>query len=153
MPHIDILNVIVRWMHIVGAVIAVGGAIFAAFVLLPAVHPIPQEARPSFLEAIRKGYARLVMIAVTLLVLSGFFNYIRNEMPAHKGQGAYHALMSVKILFAFIVFFLASALTGRSPAFEKFRQRRKRYLTLNILLAFTILALGAVLRAFPDTAP
>jgi len=150
MPDIDVLNIIIRWLHITGAVIAVGGAVFAAFVLLPAVHPIPPEVRPSFNEAIRKGYARLVMIAITLLVISGFYNYLRNEVPAHKGQPAYHAIMGVKILLAFIVFFLASALTGKARAFEKIRERRKRYLTINLLLGFAIIALGAVLRAIPD---
>jgi uncharacterized membrane protein len=150
MENIDVLSVIFRWMHITGAVIAIGGAVFAAFVLLPAVHPIPAEVRPSFHEAIRKGYARLVMIAIVLLVISGFYNYLRNEVSLHKGQPVYHAIMGVKILLAFIVFILASALTGKSRAFEKIRERRKRYLSINLLLGFIIIALGAILRAIPD---
>jgi uncharacterized membrane protein len=149
MPPVDVVNVVFRLMHITGAVIAVGGAIFAAFVVLPAVHSIPQEARPSFHEAVRGRYAKLVLIAITLLVVSGFFNYIRNEVPAHKGQPAYHAIMGIKILLALVVFFLASALTGRSKAFEKVRERRKRYLAINLFLGLVIFALGALLRGMP----
>lgn len=150
MADINWLNVIVRVMHVVGAIIAVGGAIFAIFAVLPAAQVIPEESKKHFHEAIRRRFAMLVMISITLLMLSGFYNYLVNELPAHKGQSAYNAMMGVKILLAFAVFFLASAMTGKSPAFEGMRKKRKRWMTVNVLLAFVIIAIGAVLRAMPD---
>lgn len=150
MADINWLNVIVRVMHVVGAIIAVGGAIFAIFAVLPAAHVIPEESKKHFHEAIRRRFAMLVMISITLLLVSGFYNYLVNELPAHKGQSAYNAMMGVKILLAFGVFFLASAMTGKSPAFEGMRKKRKRWMTVNVLVAFVIIAIGAVLRAMPD---
>lgn len=150
MADINWLNVVVRVLHILGAVIAVGGAIFAVFAVLPAVQVIPDESKKHFHEEVRRRFALLVMISITLLLLSGFYNYLVNEVPAHKGQSAYNALMGIKILLAFGVFFLASTLTGKSPAFEKMRKKRKRWMTLNILLALIIISIGAVLRAMPD---
>jgi uncharacterized membrane protein len=101
---------------------------------------------------IRKGFARLVMIAIALLLVSGFYNYLTVELPQHKGQAIYNVTMGIKILLAFAVFFFASALTGKSTAFEGLRKKRKRWLTLNILLALAVIALGAFLRAVPDIA-
>jgi hypothetical protein len=43
-------------------------------------------------------------------------------------------------------------LTGRSPAFENVRRKRRFYLSVNVLLGLAIIALGAVLRAIPDVA-
>lgn len=150
MADINWLNVLFRFMHVTGAIIAVGGAIFASFALLPAVHVIPEESRKHFNEEIRRGFAKLVMISIALLLISGFYNYMVNELPAHRGQAAYNGLMGVKILLAFGVFFLASAMTGKSPAFEAMRKKRRRWMTVNILLAIAIIAIGAVLRAMPD---
>lgn len=152
MADINWLGVIIRFAHIFGAIIAVGGAIFAAFVVFPAAHVVPEESRAHFNEMIRKGFARLVMIAITLLLVTGFYNYLVVELPLHKGQAIYNATMGVKILLAFAVFFFASALTGKSAAFEGLRKKRKRWLTLNILFALAVVALGAFLRAVPDIA-
>jgi uncharacterized membrane protein len=146
----DWLSLAMRWFHVAGAVIAVGGAIFARFVVLPSMRELPEESRTGFHEAVRRRFARLVMLAIALLLISGFFNYLRNELPAHKGQSVYHALMGVKILLAFVVFFLASALVGRSPAMEGLRKSRKLVLGINVVLGMTILAIGAYLRAMPD---
>jgi len=152
LADINWLGVIIRFSHIFGAIIAVGGAIFAAFVVFPAAHVVPEESRAHFNEMIRKGFARLVMIAITLLLVTGFYNYLVVELPLHKGQAIYNATMGVKILLAFAVFFFASALTGKSAAFEGLRKKRKRWLTLNILLALAVVVLGAFLRAVPDIA-
>ncbi len=152
MNDINWLDLTFRWLHLVAAIIAVGGAVFARFALLPAMHLVPEDARGQFHEAIRARFSRLIMVSIALLLVTGFYNYLRNEVPAHHGQGLYHGLMGTKILAALAVFFIASALVGRSPAFEPIRAKRKRWLTLNVLLGLTIVAIGAILRAIPDTA-
>lgn len=152
MEGIDYFNVFVRWLHVGGAILAVGSAMFALFVVLPAFHLIPEEVRPRVHEEMRRRMARLVMAAVALLLITGLYNYIRNEMPRHHDQGLYHGLMGVKILLAFGVFFISSALAGRSTAFETIRRRRARWLTLNVVLGLAVVLLGALLRALPDAA-
>jgi uncharacterized membrane protein len=145
----DVFSIVVRWLHITGAIVAAGGAVFALVVVLPALHGVPEEARAGLHEAIRRRYAMLFHAAITALLLTGFYNYIALKAPEHKGQAAYHGLMGVKILLAFGVILLGSALTGRSAVFEAIRRRRKRYLALNVVLALAIVAIGAVLRAMP----
>ncbi|MBI5765389.1 MAG: hypothetical protein HZA51_17915 [Planctomycetes bacterium] len=147
MPDISYFSVILRFLHILAAITAVGGTIFAAFVVLPATETIPDAARPHFHEGVRRRASKLVMMAIAFLLLSGFYNYVVNEIPAHKGQQAYHMLMGVKILLAFVVFFLASALTGRSSAFAKLREKRKRWMRLQILASLGVVLVGSFLRA------
>jgi len=150
--EIDPVTILVRWLHIAAAIVAAGGAIFARFVAAPALESLPADLRSSMHEEMRKRFVGLVMASIAVLLLTGFYNYLRQEMPAHRGQGGYHGLMGAKILLAMGVFFLASALVGRSPALEWVRAKRKLYLGINVLLAMMVVALGAVLRAIPDAA-
>ena len=83
---------------------------------------------------------------------TGFYNFIVKEIPDHKGQGLYHGLMGAKIILAMIVFFVGSALVGRSKAFEGLRRKRRRWMRRNVILLLVILALAAVLRAMPEVA-
>ena len=48
--------------------------------------------------------------------------------------------MGTKIILAFIVFFLASVLVGRSARFEPLRRDRKKWLVITIVVAFIIVA-------------
>lgn len=129
--------------------VAVGGAIFTLFAVMPAVQVIPDDAKGYFHKALLGRFGKLLMFSIGLLLLTGFYNYLVNERVAHKGQAIYHGLMGAKILLALGVFFIASVLTGSSPAFEGLRKKRKRWLTLNVLMALAVVAIGAVLRAIP----
>jgi uncharacterized membrane protein len=152
MNSLDITGIIFRWLHIVGAIIAAGGTIFAAVVLLPAMREVPEEARPRFHEAVRRKYAMVFHFAMTLLILSGIWNLIP-KWREHQDQQAYKTLMGVKILLAMVIFFFGIALTGRSAALEPIRQKRKRFLMLNIFLALIVVAIGAILRFMPASHP
>jgi hypothetical protein len=74
-------------------------------------------------------------------------------MSAHKGDGAYHMLIGIKMLLAFIVFFFASALVGRSAGLQGFRDSREKWLRVLCLLAVVIVAISGTLkiRGVPST--
>ncbi|MFQ5429091.1 MAG: CopD family protein [Phycisphaerae bacterium] len=149
MQDINMLGVVMRMLHITGAIVAAGGSIFALFALLPAASTLSKEDRTRLDENIRRRFGKLFMVAIGALVVSGLYNYIVNEMPAHSGQAIYHALMGVKIILALIVFVLGSALMGRAKVFEGIRARRKRWLGRNVSLVLVIVAIAAVLHAIP----
>ena len=149
MDDISVLNVTMRVFHILAVVTAVGGSIFTAFVVLPATHVLPPETRENFYEIARRRSAMLVALSIGLLLITGFYNYIFNEIPIHHGQPIYHGLMGVKIILAFVVFFIASAVTGKSPMFAKIRENRKRWIRMQLLASIAIIVIGAVLRAIP----
>lgn len=149
--ELDWVGILLRWLHVTAAICAAGGAIFARLVALPALGTLPTESRSALHEEMRRRFMKLVMASIAVLLLTGFFNYLVYQVPVHKGQPLYHGLMGLKILLAFAVFFLASALTGRSPAMQWIRDRRSFYLGWNVVLALAVVLLGAVLRSIPHS--
>ena len=88
-----------------------------------------------------------------LLAVSGFYNFFR-AIPTHKGQGAYHALIGVKILLAFGIFFIASAMVGRSSLAVGMRKDAKKWVGLIVLLGAVIVAIsGYAKTALPGRPP
>src|SRR5262249_39533329 len=131
------------------AVVAVGGAVFIRLVMIPTISRLPAEAQDSFRAAVRKRWAILYIICIGLLLLTGLYNYWAFSIPQHSGQGAYNALMGVKIILALVFFFIVSAIVGRSAAFESIRKNAPMWLPLNILLAAIVIAIAATLRYIP----
>lgn len=135
-----------RWLHVIVAVVLVGGTVFMRYVVLPAAADLPEEEHNKFRDRLTGRWKRFVHGGIGLLLLSGFYNYIAIAIPAHKGDGLYHAIMGTKIILAFIVFFIASALVGKSAAFEKLRENRKKWLSIAVLLGVLIIAMAGFLK-------
>ena len=102
-------------------------------------------------EAIDRRWRVVVMVCVTLLLVSGLANFVLFQAPVHKGQSLYHALFGVKFLAAMIVFFLASALSGRSRALAPIRANARFYVGVAATLVLAILLISGVLRSIPHT--
>ncbi|RPI88803.1 MAG: hypothetical protein EHM42_04140 [Planctomycetaceae bacterium] len=84
---------------------------------------------------------------IALFLLTGFFNYFRViQDGSHKGDGLYHGLIGVKIILAMVIFFIASALVGRSPGLAKMRSNARFWLAINVGLATVIIAISGFLR-------
>jgi uncharacterized membrane protein len=142
-----IIGVLLRWMHILAAVTAVGGTIFARLALVPSLGVLSEESRGKLHEAIREHWARPVQIAITFLLISGIINIITLERQFDLGRVAYYRpLFGIKFLLAFVVFFLASVLTGHGKATQRFRDNRRYWLTVNMVLAITIVLISGILR-------
>jgi uncharacterized membrane protein len=141
-----VLDLLARFAHIGAAIVLLGGAVYTRFVLMPAAKELPQDQHDALRARLRATWSRVVSIGILLLLVSGFYNFIVNSIPQHKGDGLYHGLMGTKIILAFVVFFLASVLSGRSPKFESWRQQPKKYLTILILLASITAGIGSFLK-------
>jgi uncharacterized membrane protein len=146
MEPATLIDVLFRWTHVGTAIVLIGGSVFMRFVLMPAAVELPDSEHQALRQRIMQRWKKIVMIGILLLLVSGFFNYIVVAMPAHKGDILYHALMGTKILLAFGAFFLASALTGRSPALEKFRTDSKKWLLVLIALTAAVVAIAGFLK-------
>ncbi len=143
----DVFGILLRWMHILAAITAVGGLIFMRVALVPAVGALPEASRKDFHEAVRSRWARPVQLSIMFLLLSGIFNIISLENQYDLGKvPPYRLLFGIKFILALPVFFLASVLTGRSNFGQRFRDNRKLWLTVNIVLTVIIVCLSGVLR-------
>jgi uncharacterized membrane protein len=146
MELIDFVNVASRWLHVSTAIVLVGGTVLMRFVLTPSAEKLPQPEHDRLRELVTATWRKVVMAGIALFLLTGFYNYLVVALPQHHGDKVYHALMGIKILAAFGVFFLAEALVGRSAAFAPLRQKRKTWLLVLIVVAFAIVAISSLLR-------
>jgi len=161
---LDALGLLFRWLHILAAMAAVGGPMFIRWALLPAAGSIPDEAQRALKEGIRRRWSKVVMIAITFLLVSGLYNLIAFE-KASRGWGQawhdgpawiYHLLLVVKLILALSIFFLASALTGRSASMARFRENAKFWVTVNLALGIVLVAISSQMRMMhigPPPAP
>jgi len=152
------LGLVSRWLHILAAITAVGGTIFIRFALLPAMAEMDDTQRNSLHAAIRSRWAKIVMVSIAFLLASGIYNFLgvirtlsANE-SLHSIKSMYHAFFGVKFLLALGIFFIASALVGRSSAFDKIRANARFWATLNVALAVLLVCISGFLRMARDSA-
>ncbi|WP_240928018.1 hypothetical protein [Thalassoroseus pseudoceratinae] len=141
-----VFDVLSRWLHVFFAIVLLGGGIFIRFVLQPAASELPEDQHAALHSRVMARWKRLVMITIGLLLLSGFYNYIVVMIPKHKGDGLYHGLMGGKMILAFVVFFLVSALTGKSAGLQKIRDNSRLWTTVTVVLGTIIVLIAGFLK-------
>lgn len=144
----QILFWILRVTHVGTAIVLVGGAFFLRFVLIPAAtETLPSDEHDKLRARLMGTWKRIVHGGIALLLLSGAANWYRViASRIHSKDGLYHALLGTKFLLALAVFFIASALVGRSAAFEGMRKNAKKWLAVNLTLALIIVLISGFLR-------
>lgn len=140
-----VLDVVSRIIHVSTAITLVGGSAFLVFVLLPSAKLLSEEAHQSLSQAVTGRWKRFIHGGILLFLVTGFYNYIR-AMPLHQGDGMYHQLIGIKMLLAFVVFFLASVLVGRSAKFESMRQNRAKWLRIVVVFAAVIVCISGYVK-------
>ncbi len=135
-----------RWLHVIAAIVLLGGSIFLRFVLVPAAEKLAPEAHEALRGYLMATWKMFVHLGIVLLLASGLYNYLAVMLPMHRGDGLYHALMGTKILLALIIFFLAEALVGRAAVLDKLRQNRRTWLAVAVVLGVVIVAISGFLK-------
>lgn len=157
----EILILVARWLHIVSATVAVGAPIFARMALLPAVGTLDDATRDAFREAVAKRWRVVVYVTIMLFLATGFYNFLGPHAHWKKFRDTnkdlvlvYHAVFGAKLLLAFVMFFLASALAGRSAGLAYFRRHAWGWTTILVVLGLIVVGLSNYLRSVdPKPAP
>lgn len=145
--------IVSRWFHLAAVITAIGGTVFLRMVLHPsATSSLSPETHEALRAAVVRRWARVVHISILFIILSGTYNAIV-MFPKHSGQPLYHALFGVKVLLALALFFIATAVTGRSPAFAAIRAKGPMWMAVNIALAAVIVLLSNILKNLPLSPP
>jgi hypothetical protein len=152
----DIINVIMRWLHVASAVAGVGGTLTMRFVILPVLAQMDNGGE--VLDRIRPAFKKLIHSALGLLILTGLYNYVIVAIPAVRKlkelgvekMARYHMVMGTKILLALALFTIAILLLKPVPSFH---EKRKQWLTVNVVLGLLILLLSAYLRRLWPAVP
>lgn len=136
-----LLPVLSRWIHVGTAIVLVGGTTFFRFVVMPALGNDSAE----LVDRIRQTWKKFVHAGIGLFLLSGFYNFFQ-MLPKHKGDPLYHMLVGTKIILALVVFFIASALVGRSQGTQKFRDGAKKWTSIMLLLSAVIVGISGFVK-------
>jgi hypothetical protein len=144
------LLLLLRYMHILGAIALMGGTIFMRFALAPTVRELDAETRQKIHEQVRSRWAKFVMLAAALLLLSGLANLglaaRYDYQPIFGMKGGYHMIVGIKFLLALPIFLFASFLAGRSETAKKFQASALFWMNVNLVLALTMVLIGGLLR-------
>jgi uncharacterized membrane protein len=144
------LLLILRYMHILGAITLMGGTIFMRFALRPVVVAMPPDVKAPTHEQVRSRWAKFVMLATLLLLVSGITNLAlagRNEFEPLLGmRKGYHMIVGVKLLLALPIFFIAAILSGRSNLAKRLQTNAELWMNVNLALALVMVLIGGMLR-------
>lgn len=146
----QIINLFSRWLHIIPVIVLVGGTIFMRFSLVPAANET--EGSQQLREAIRKRWAKLVMISIAFLLVTGLYNAVMKIM-GYELPRLYHHLVMVKIALGFVVFFFASRLAGRSEKAVKFRENETYWLNVLCGLMLALVLVAGYMKALATDQP
>jgi hypothetical protein len=141
---------ILRYMHILGAIALMGGTIFMRFALRPVVVGLPPETKASIHEQVRSRWSKVVMLTTLLILVSGITNLAlagRNDYePIFGMPKGYHMLVGVKFLLALPIFAIAALMSGRSNLAKKMQTNAEFWMNLNLTLALVMVLMGGLLR-------
>ncbi|MBI1320152.1 MAG: hypothetical protein GC168_14580 [Candidatus Hydrogenedens sp.] len=140
------LTLIMRWVHVLSAITMLGGSLFMRLVLKGALTSLPQAERETLAAAVRKRWKMFVMLLTTLLLVSGFYNYLMVTRHAHEGEGTYHMLFGIKFLLSLGVFTLAMFLIGSSGLAKKTQANDKLFLTLLALMGVGVVLIAGYMK-------
>lgn len=131
-----VLNIVMRFLHILSAVALVGGAIAWKMGFLVGTEELATDTRARVGDKAAAAWRPVVLISIAAILISGMWNYMtKTGMPP-----IYHAVLGVKILLALHVIGVCFLVT--QPGNEK----RGRQLTGVVISGLLIVAMAAFLR-------
>ena len=138
------MDILSRWLHISAAAVAVGGLIYARFVLIPAMESLAAEQRALLAEQIAKRLRPIALTTIIVMIASGVYNLLR-ALEGDLAPG-YHMAFGIKFLIAghaLGMLYIASVPPSGDAARDA---KRSRLLLGGTISGLVVLALGAYLR-------
>lgn len=149
MQHLDWIWLITRWLHILAVIVAIGGSIYSYLAFMPASQAsLDEPDRTRLRDAVRQRWAKFVHISIAILLITGGINFVMGAIPPRPPKVPampYHAIFGVKLILALVIFFLASALLGKSPGFARMREHARRWFGVIAVLGLVIVLLSGML--------
>lgn len=131
-------ELVVKWVHLVSIVIAVGLTLFQHLVLAPILKrttDVPDE----LVKALQRRAGMIIGIAWVFIWVTGIYNLVV-IIPSVKPN--YHMLLGAKILLVLVLFFISTALSHPSLAFEGIQRSRAKWVALAAWLGIILVMLS-----------
>jgi uncharacterized membrane protein len=133
-----------QWIHVMAAVIGVGGVAFLRFILMPSLGALPPENRDVLAKQVMSRFRWVNWSVIGLLLASGLYSIRQYYWEVAWGKS--WALLTIKIVLAFLVFLIALGLTLPSRLLERARARSRTLLSIAFGLAVAVIFISAYLR-------
>jgi uncharacterized membrane protein len=137
-----ILDILMRWVHVVSAVLAVGGAFFVWAVLPRGIDPLDSEQREAVFLRCRRGFKFVVHPAILGLLVSGVYNTIANWQWYLVNPKLMHAFFGMHLLLALLVISISLWLLAGREA----KRGHRTWLKANVFLMFLAIAAASGLK-------
>jgi len=147
----NIIPLISRWMHILPAVVMVGGAIFTQLVLCPALDG--NDPENTVKQQVKRKWSKVIMGCALFLLLSGGYNTVVIFGADEKPVVMYHVLLGLKLILAFSIFHISFMLAGKSDAAQKFQEKEAFWGKLNMYAAIIVVLLAGGMNVAPKKIP
>ena len=138
------MSVLMQWIHLVAAVVGIGGLGFIHMILIPASRDLEPEQRDLLFKRVSRKFQYVIWSVVLMLITSGLYS-----IHAHAWErpwGVYWKWLIVKIVLALCVFFISLGLNLPLAVFDWLRQKRQMWLSIAFTLAMIVILISAYLR-------
>lgn len=138
------MTTFVQWIHLVAAVVGLGGMGFLLLILIPSLGVLNPEQREQFSKAVAARFRWASWSAITLLLLSGLYNVRRYywEEPWDRAW----KFLALKIFLSFALFAIVLGFTIPLRLFEPLRTRRRTWLLVAFIIGLVVVLISAYLR-------
>jgi len=142
------LVILSRWLHVMSAILAIGGTFFLRVILPLGLAQADAGSREAVFLRCRRVFKMLIHTCVMLLLLTGAFNTWRAWGDYNMNKPLLHALWGPHVILGVIAMTLALILLA--PKTPPTWHRTGAAVTLVIL--FTAVLLASTLKYFHDQA-
>ena len=105
----EILDLLIRWLHVTAAVVWIGGNLILAMVIVPyfkkSVAPVE---RIRILTRIGKQFEPIVWVCVMILIFSGMFNVLRAIGGDSEAIRLFMRTLGIKLILFLVLVFLTA---------------------------------------------
>jgi uncharacterized membrane protein len=137
-----LLHVFSRFIHIISAILLLGGVFYARLVLTPVLNILPEDKRMQAAAGAQLRYRATLFTLVALSLLSGVYNFLQTS---HSRQ--YHIAFGIKML-AVLHIYATAILWATSPYGDvNFAGKSKRRLLSITIAGFIVVLISAYLRS------
>jgi len=136
------VDILCRWLHVITGCVLIGCAFFAFFLLPVALRGLEPPSAVAAALRVRRPFKIIVHGGVTLLLLTGVYNAIRNWHVYNQWPGITHGLFGVHLLLGLTVMaLLLMALAGPAP-----RASARTLMKWALILAFLTVLAGSTVK-------
>lgn len=137
-----ILDVFFRWIHVMSAILAIGGAFFLRVLLPTGLRLVDEPRREEVLLKCRRAFKMTVHPAILGLLVSGVYNTIGNWDKYKLNRPLMHGFWGTHLILGLAVIVISLWLL----AGKTLRPSHRGWMKLNLVLMFITVLLASSLK-------